>query len=434
MSAHSRSLRKKLLRAVTVAAVVAVPLAPAVPALSTTTVSLTNARINARWSSVVDSAGNTWSARSGFVGPVNRSDGLAGRDIAGTTDDVLYQSNLWGMTGFNRAVPNGDYTVRLLMAEDYHGAAGRRVFNVLSEGSLALEKVDIFAATGARATAYNRTFTTKVRDGSLDLTFVALADKPLVSAIEITTTTTSVPAPKPGDSGTKVELLTTTTDVSGGGKAPSLLDDVYTMTAGAGDSRSEVFWGTATGGRFRLAKGATVTTQFQLRHQFSDPVTGAKPSPSTWHTLFQLHGPTLSNTWPAPPLTIAWQNGTYRVGGGSAVPTSTGGIVNQGSWYMPYAQAPENVWRTFKVTTYLDGPGRGWVSIWIDGEPYLQRWMPKAGTMFTDSGAYSHKEISIKSGLYTATQSPTWSRWVQQRDVSISVTTAGGTQTTAVLD
>lgn len=401
-----------------------------------------NARINARWGSVVDSAGNTWAGRSGFAGPVNRSDGLAGREIAGTTDDILYQSNVWGMTSFNRAVPNGSYQVRLLMAEDYHALAGKRVFNVTSEGAPALTGVDIIGAVGARATAYERTFTTRVTDGSLDLGFVALADKPLVSAIEIISVPdpgSVVKPPSPSDATTStggtaatVETLATTPDVSGGGQRPTLVNGLLTSVAGGGDSRSEVFWGTSTAGRYRLARGTTVTAEFAVRHRFSNPATGALPSTATWHTIYQLHGPTMKNTWPSPPLTIAWQNGTYRVGGGSSVPTSTGTMVNQGSWYMPYAAAPENVWRTLKVTTYLDGPGRGWVSIWIDGQPYLQRWMPTAGTMYTDAGAYSHQEISIKSGLYTGTQSPTWNRWVEQRGMKITVSTPTRTQTAVV--
>ena len=190
-----------------------------------------------------------------------------------------------------------------------------------------------------------------------------------------------------------------------------------------------MFWGNSVEGRFRLSRGTTVTTTFQMRHSFSDPATGTKPNPSTWHTLYQLHGPTLKNAWPSPPITIAWQDGTYRVGGGVNVPTSTGGQVNHGTWYQPYAPAPENQWRTFKVETFLDGPGRGWVSVWIDGEPYLQRWKPRAGTMYTDSGAYSHKEISVKSGLYTGTNSPTWSRWVEQRSLTMTIASPTGTRT-----
>ena len=87
------------------------------------------------------------------------------------------------------------------------------------------------------------------------------------------------------------------------------------------------------------------------------------------------------------------------------------------------------MWRTLKVETYLDGPGRGWISVWIDGQPYMQKWKPKAGTMYTDSQVYSHKEISVKSGLYTGTKSPTWTRWVEQREMAITIANSEGTRT-----
>ncbi len=395
-------------------------------------------RINARWTSVVDGAGRTWAGRTGFTGPVNRSDGLAGRPIAGTDDDVLYRSNLWGMTTFGHLVANGDYRVRLLMAEDYHSQPGRRVFDVAAEGRTVLAGVDIIAAVGARATAYDREFTTTVADGSLDLAFTAKADKPLVSAIEIVrlpggSATDGTPGEEPTSPDTAaVQALATDPDVSGGGLEPTLRDGVLTTRAGAGDSRSEVFWGTVSGGRFKLTRGTTVTTQFQVRHHFADPRTGRAPDPSTWHTIFQLHGPTLTETWPSPPVTLSWQDGGYRVGGGAVVPTASGSTTNQGSWFPWSWPAPDDQWRTITVTTYLEGPGRGWVSLSIDGRAAFTRWKPRAGTMYTDSGAYSHRMITVKTGLYTGTASPTWDRWVQQRNVSVRLEGRQG-PTTAVL-
>lgn len=209
-------------------------------------------------------------------------------------------------------------------------------------------------------------------------------------------------------------------DVGGAGRVPVRCDDTLTFVAGPGDSRSEVFWGTVAGGRYRLARGTTVSINFQVRHHFSDPRTRQRPDPKTWHTIFQLHGPTRTGSWPTPPVTISWQNGTYRVGGGAAVPDNTGQMRPLGSWFRPYATAPEDRWRTIKLTAYLDGPQRGSVSMWIDNHPYISGWRPRAGTMYVNAGGYSHREINLKSGLYTGTNSPRWSRIVQIRDVSIS--------------
>lgn len=43
-------------------------------------------------------------------------------------------------------------------------------------------------------------------------------------------------------------------DVGGAGRVPVRCDDTLTFVAGPGDSRSEVFWGTVVGGRYRLAQ------------------------------------------------------------------------------------------------------------------------------------------------------------------------------------
>lgn len=448
-------------------------------------------RVNTRWEKVVDSEGRVWSGRAGFTGPAKPSSGGVGRDILGTTEDVLYRTNVFGATGYSAAVTDGTYRVRLLMAEDYHARAGGRVFDVLAEGRPALEGVDIAGSVG-RHHAYDRTFDTTVDDGRLDLTFVAKADVALVSAIEI------VPAPAPGDvapsgrtgseqtthaeaaptaapattpsvsTGETTSTSTTTSmssadstsealvpsgsslppkspvnrlasslalsaDVKGGGFAPLVSQGSVLSSAGAGDSRSEVFWGTSEQGRIALKRGDTVTAEFQVRHFLRDPLTGAAPSPNTWHTFFQLHGPTHRNTWPGPPLAFAWQNGTYRIGGGASVPSTNGTpVLNKGSWFQPYLAAPDGVWRSFKVQTYLGGPGKGWVSVWVDGKPYIQRWKPTAGTMYTESGPYSHKEINIKSGLYTGTNSPTWRRSVEHRGMRVEWTSPGGGVTAAL--
>lgn len=384
-------------------------------------------RVNARWWSVTDSTGTRWEGRSGFTGPANRSEGLKGRDVAGTEEDVLYQANLFGATGYSTPLPNGTYQVRLLMAEDYHTAPGRRVFDVEAEGALELQKVDIVGAVGRHA-AYDRIFDVAVADGALDLVFRAHQDKSLISAIEIVPVapaaeTSPVETPVIDETPPQEPVapaMSMSPDVGGGGLRPLITENLITSSAGGGDSRSEVFWGTQDQGRIRLPRHATVTAEFDIRHDLHDPLTGASPSSRTWHTIFQLHGPTKSNTWPGPPFTIAWQNGTYRIGGGGSVPDSQGVQSFRGSWFQPYLTAPNNVWRKIKVTAYLDGPGAGWVSVWVDGKPYLQKWKPVAGTMYTESGAYSHKEINIKSGLYTGTDSPSWFRSVQQRNIRVT--------------
>ncbi|GAB76705.1 Di-glucose binding within endoplasmic reticulum [Austwickia chelonae] len=169
------------------------------------------ARVVARYSPVVDTAGNTWRSRTGFIGTDRNSRSLVGTDILGTTDDLLYQETTFGTTGYTLPVAAGRYRVRLLMVENYWTKAGQRVFDVSAEGHPALDKVDIAGAVGAR-TAYDRTFETDVTDGSLDMTFTKVVDNPQFSAIEVTkiATTTTAPTPEPTTT-TPAPTPTTTT-------------------------------------------------------------------------------------------------------------------------------------------------------------------------------------------------------------------------------
>lgn len=153
-------------------------------------------RITARWHAITDSSGRVWAAGAGQLGTGGNSTTLVGKDVRGTNEDALYQVNAFGVRSYAVAVPrSGRYRVRLLMAEDYFTAAGGRVFDVLAEGNRVLDRVDIAAAVG-RAAAYDRTFTADVTDGLLNLEFVARANHPLVSAIEVLDDG-PIPAPAP---------------------------------------------------------------------------------------------------------------------------------------------------------------------------------------------------------------------------------------------
>jgi len=110
----------------------------------------------------------------GYTGGRNGSSGAA---VANTVEDVLYQT-----VRANRndpinytfdAVPNSDYEVTLYFSELSPSAGvGTRIFDVLAEGAVRLDDVDVVAAAGAVQTAYNETFIVTVSDGQLNLDFV----------------------------------------------------------------------------------------------------------------------------------------------------------------------------------------------------------------------------------------------------------------------
>ena len=75
--------------------------------------------------------------------------------IAGTVNDLLYQSNRYGNMQLDFTVANGTYQIELHFAETYFSTAGRRVFHVDVEGERIedLTNYDIIAEAGGPRTA-----------------------------------------------------------------------------------------------------------------------------------------------------------------------------------------------------------------------------------------------------------------------------------------
>ncbi|MDB5778557.1 MAG: hypothetical protein JWP77_666 [Polaromonas sp.] len=88
---------------------------------------------------------------------------------------------------FSYEIPlaNGSYKVTLGFLEPTATAVGARVFNVNAEGAPAIANLDIFQSTGAIRTAMTRTFTVNVADGKLNLGFVGVTGRAIVSNIAV---------------------------------------------------------------------------------------------------------------------------------------------------------------------------------------------------------------------------------------------------------
>ena len=147
-------------------------------------------RVNAGGGAYTDSTGAVWSADSGFSNGISTRTAVT--DIAATPDQELYRTYRWvppdqsSSLLYSANVPNGQYVIRLHFAETYGPTSvrGGRVFDVLVEGALAIDNLDIFDAVGAN-TAYVRTVTARVTDGQLNIAFRREVENPLVRAIEI---------------------------------------------------------------------------------------------------------------------------------------------------------------------------------------------------------------------------------------------------------
>jgi hypothetical protein len=131
---------------------------------------------------LIDAEGRKWSADTGFAGG-----GIVDRgaiEIAGTTNDRLYQTERWGMTGYSLPVANGLYTVKLHFAETYATAPGARIFSADVEGQK-LTDIDMVAAVGAGTAMVRSVPNVAVTDGKLDIGFTAKVGAAVVNAIEV---------------------------------------------------------------------------------------------------------------------------------------------------------------------------------------------------------------------------------------------------------
>lgn len=137
--------------------------------------------VNAGGPEYVDATGTLYEADTLFSGGRTYARATA---IAGTEDDVLYQSERFGNFAYNIPLPNDTYMVTLQFAEIYWGQAGQRRFDVKIEGTKVVSNLDLVAEVGPTG-AYEVTFPVHLTDEELNLTFRTDRDNAKVSAIRI---------------------------------------------------------------------------------------------------------------------------------------------------------------------------------------------------------------------------------------------------------
>ncbi len=115
------------------------------------------------------------------------------RDIQGTVDDVLYQTQRYGNGGsfaYRFDVPNGRYEVELHFAEIFFDDPGQRVFDVWIEGQIVLDNLDVVDQAGGSFRPLVRTFTADVGDEQLNVGLVRDwangIENPIINAIRVT--------------------------------------------------------------------------------------------------------------------------------------------------------------------------------------------------------------------------------------------------------
>ncbi|MFD1933159.1 S8 family serine peptidase [Nonomuraea mangrovi] len=140
---------------------------------------------------LVDGEGDTWTpdrkyaqGAHGYVAN-STSTHTTTRTINGTTEQELFRRVRENMLEYRfDNVPSGTYTVELGFAETRSMGMGKRVFDVIVEGQLAIPALDLALEAGTY-TAVTRQHTVKVTDGQLNVRFAARKGSPTVSFVRI---------------------------------------------------------------------------------------------------------------------------------------------------------------------------------------------------------------------------------------------------------
>ncbi len=162
------------------------------------------ARINAGGSNYTDGGGDLFVAdqaySSGSFGFIGGAANTFTNAIGNTTDDVLYQSlrrtSTTSSFSYDFDVPAaGNYNVTLHLVAPAAGT-GNFIMDVLAEGGVVFNDLNINAEAGGTFTALVKNFAVNVTDGRLDLDFVRVSKQALVCAIEVEEGTPPPPAPE----------------------------------------------------------------------------------------------------------------------------------------------------------------------------------------------------------------------------------------------
>ncbi|NUW36238.1 carboxypeptidase regulatory-like domain-containing protein [Nonomuraea sp. SMC257] len=140
---------------------------------------------------LVDAAGDSWTADRkytqgdhGWVATSNRTASTS-KTIKGTDDQTLFRTAREGVLEYRfDGVPAGTYTVELDFADTRSTGIGKRVFDVLVEGQLAIPALDLALEAGTY-TAVARQYTVKVTDGQLNVRFATREGSTIVNAVRV---------------------------------------------------------------------------------------------------------------------------------------------------------------------------------------------------------------------------------------------------------
>ena len=114
-----------------------------------------------------------------------------GVTVAGASDPDVFRSELYDFCEYKIRVPVGQYSVTLMMAENYFTDPQQRVVTYVVEGVAVEAGLDLVSQVGFR-TAYERTAVVNAQDGVIDIHGQGLRDKPLLNGIRVEAVSTGL--------------------------------------------------------------------------------------------------------------------------------------------------------------------------------------------------------------------------------------------------
>jgi N-acetylneuraminic acid mutarotase len=146
---------------------------------------------------LTDVTGTTaWAPDAGFSGGKRVRGKLS---VEGTEDDAIFASRRQGDFTYALPLADGEYTVSLLFVDTVK-KAGKRVFHVYAEGGVLEQDLDVVARAGRR-TALTVTHDVTVSGGTLDLAFIGVHGKAVLSGISVAPAAPDAAPPATGGGG-----------------------------------------------------------------------------------------------------------------------------------------------------------------------------------------------------------------------------------------
>ncbi len=124
-------------------------------------------------------------------------DGSAGNadaniDIKNTDEDSVFRSERVGLAKYMIRVPNGSYSVKIMMAENYFTEPGERVFDIYVNGNLAADNLDLIEKAGLHTALTISVDDVAVTNNLISIHFGAEANLPLVNGIIVENKTSGI--------------------------------------------------------------------------------------------------------------------------------------------------------------------------------------------------------------------------------------------------